>query len=188
VNIPSKFLRDHADVWDTPGWEWKDDFIIDDVYYFHGEGTGGVHPAFNSMLKQLMSVVQGHVHGAGGVKWRANPQRRIFGLDTGCGVDDSSYAFAYAKQQKLRSILSAAVILDGVPQHIIMPCGPGEAFHRSNFGTDSFGGFDHDEVSDRPVFARVRASADSIGHIGVRRAKCSRKGSPAAKRRRNRKG
>ena len=57
--IPSRFIRSYAETWDTPGWTWEDEFVLDDAYYFHGCGTGGLHPAFNSMLKRLMSVVQG---------------------------------------------------------------------------------------------------------------------------------
>lgn len=133
VNIPAPFLRDYRDIWQTPDWNWADNHIIDDVYYFHGTGTGGVHPAYTSMGKLLMSVCQGHIHSAAGIKWRANPQRRIFGLDTGCGVDDKAIAFAYGATRQIRSMLSAAVVLDGIPQHIIMPCGSGERYHKSKF-------------------------------------------------------
>lgn len=38
VNIPSRFLRDYADIWCTPGWNWKYEHIVDGVYYFHGTG------------------------------------------------------------------------------------------------------------------------------------------------------
>lgn len=133
VNIPKRFIRDYKDTWQTPGWTWADDFILDDVYYFHGTGSGGLHPAYNTMGKMLMSVVQGHIHSAGGIKWKANPQKRVFGMDTGCGIDDRAYAFAYGQMLKVRSILSAGVVIDGVPQHVIMPIGRGEKYHRSRF-------------------------------------------------------
>lgn len=133
AGIPAAALRSYSETWKTPKWKWVTDFVLDDVYYFHGTGTSGTHPAYNSMLKQLMSVVQGHVHSAGGINWRANPQRRIFGMDTGCGIDDSKYAFAYGENQKVRSILSAAVIIDGIPHHQIMACGPGERYNRKRF-------------------------------------------------------
>jgi hypothetical protein len=29
--------------------------------------------------------------------------------------------------------LAAAVVLDGIPQHFIMPCGRGERYHKSRF-------------------------------------------------------
>jgi len=131
--IPSRFIRSYAETWETPGWKWENDFTLDEVYYFHGCGTGGVHPAFNSMLRQLQSVVQGHIHSAGGIKWRANSSRRVFGMDTGCGIDDRAYAFAYGRDQKIRSILSAAVVIDGVPHHEIMQCGAGEKYSRAKF-------------------------------------------------------
>lgn len=133
VNIPASFLRDYGEIWKTPKWAWGVEHTIDDVYYFHGTGMGGLHPSFNAMQKMLMSVVMGHIHSAGGVKWRANPSRRIFGMDTGCGIDDKAVAFAYGRHQRVRSILSAGVVLDGIPVHEIMPCGPGEKYHRSRF-------------------------------------------------------
>lgn len=133
VNIPAKYLRNYSEAWDTPGWDWVEEIIVDDVHLSHGEGCGGLHPAYNQMQKMLMSVGIGHVHTAGGVSWLANPTRRMFGIDTGCGVDERSLAFVYGKHFRRRSILSAAMILDGTPHHIICPIGPGERYHRSRF-------------------------------------------------------
>lgn len=133
VNIPSKFLRDYADIWKTPNWKWAHDFIIDDVYYFHGTAMGGTHPSWNAAGKMLLPVVMGHCHSRSGVKWRANPLRRIFAVDVGCGIDVDAYQFAYGKHIKERPILSAVVILDGIPYHEVMPCGRGEIYHKSKF-------------------------------------------------------
>jgi len=133
VNIPSKFLRDYKEIWKTPNWEWAHEHIIDGVYYFHGTAMGGVHPAWNTAGKMLLPVVMGHCHTRAGVKWRANPLRRIFSVDVGCGIDVDAYQFAYGRHIKERPILSAAVILDGIPYHEIMPCGKGELYHKSNF-------------------------------------------------------
>lgn len=133
VNIPAKFLRDYNEVWDTPGWNWGYDHTIDNVYYFHGTGTGGEHPSFNTMRKMCMSVVQGHLHTAAGVKWQANPNQRLFGMDVGCGIDDRAAAFAYGRHMKRRSMLGCGVVLDGIPYHEIMPCGRGERYDRARF-------------------------------------------------------
>lgn len=130
VNIPARFIRDYADIWETPGWEWGEEFILDDVHFSHGEGCGGLHPAYNQAQKMLMSAAIGHVHTAGGLAWLANPHRRIFGLDVGCGIDERSLAFAYGKHFKRRAIVSAAVIVDGIPQHFICPIGPNEKYSR----------------------------------------------------------
>ena len=134
VNIPAKFLRDYKDIWNTPKWTWADDFIHDEVYYTHGDGAGsGLYPAFNLVRKMGMSCVLGHHHSAGGVKWLVNPLRRMFGLDVGALVDDKAMAFAYGFRTKIRSVLSAAVIIDGIPQHIVMPVGKNEKYHDSRF-------------------------------------------------------
>ena len=133
VNIPSKFLRDYKEIWKTPKWKWDYEHIIDGVYYFHGTACGGVHPAWNAASKMLMPVVMGHLHSRAGVKWRANPLRRIFSVDVGCGIDVDAYQFAYGKHYKERPILASAVILDGIPYHEIMPIARGETYHRSNF-------------------------------------------------------
>jgi len=135
VKIPSFYLRDYNDdkVWGTKTWKWVEDIVIDDVYYFHGTGRSGLHPAYNAMKDMLMSVVMGHCHSAAGVKWRANPTRRTFGMDTGCGIDVDAYQFAYGAHMPSRPILSAGVIIDGVPQHFIMPCGIKEKYHKSRF-------------------------------------------------------
>jgi len=133
VNIPVRYIRNYADVWGTPGWKWADDFIIDEVYYWHGTGRSGINPAFNVMKDMLMSAVIGHCHSAAGIKWIANPLRRVFGMDVGCLIDIDAFNFAYGKNEKKRPMLSAAVVLDGVPQHFIMPCGQGEKYHKSKF-------------------------------------------------------
>ena len=134
VNIPKQFIRGYGETWKTPGWTWEHEFIIDDVLYSHGEGSGtSMYPAYNKMKKMGMSCVLGHFHAAGGVKWLVNPLRRMFGMDVGSLIDDKSMAFAYGKFAIVRSVLSAAVVIDGVPQHIIMPCGKGEKYHDSKF-------------------------------------------------------
>ncbi len=134
VNIPAKFIRNYKEIWNTPKWTWADEFIYDDVYYTHGDGAGsGLYPAFNLVRKMGMSCVLGHHHSAGGTKWLVNPLRRMFGMDVGSLIDDKSMAFAYNCRTKIRSVLSAAVVIDGVPQHIIMPCSRGEKYWDGNF-------------------------------------------------------
>jgi hypothetical protein len=81
----------------------------------------------------LMSVVMGHNHAASGIYHTANPQKRIFGMDVGCGIDVKAFQFAYGKHSARRPIVSAGLILDGIPYHEIAPIGKGEKYHRSNF-------------------------------------------------------
>lgn len=133
MNVPEVYLKSHNDTWGTPKWDWQPDHIIDDVYYYHGTGQSGLYPAANAVRKMLMSCVLGHNHTASSVKYYANPMRRIFACDTGCGVDDKQMAFAYGRNNKQRSIISAAVIIDGIPYVEPMPMGRNETYHDSNF-------------------------------------------------------
>jgi predicted phosphodiesterase len=133
VGIPASFLRDYAEVWETPGWDWTFETTIDGVYYFHGTGRSGMHPAFNVMKDMGMSVCMGHVHSSGGIKWAVSPTARRFGMDVGCGVDDRMFAFAYNKHTKRKSVLSCGTVIDGIGQHHIMPCGRGEAYDRERY-------------------------------------------------------
>jgi len=133
VNIPARFIREFADVWGTPTWNWVRAVAVDRVTYLHGTGCGGATPALNAAKKSMGSVVCGHVHSAGGVHWAAGPTSRIFGMDTGCGIDANHPAMNYGRNMLAKPILSAGVVLDGIPYHEPMPCGRGEAFHRSKF-------------------------------------------------------
>lgn len=133
VGIPAKFLRDYSDVWGTHGWEWKYETQIDGVHYFHGTGCSGQRPSYNRAMQSGMSTVMGHTHSVGGVSWMAGPNRRQFGMDTGCGVDTRAAAMAYGKHFARKPILSAGVVIDGIPYHEIMRCDRGEPFHRNKW-------------------------------------------------------
>ena len=133
AGISEVYLKSYKANWGAASWKWEQSCIIDNVYYYHGTGQGGEYPACNAMRKMLMSVVMGHNHTASGIKYFTNPTRRIFACDTGAGCDDKAIAFAYAVNNKRRSVLSAAVIIDGVPYVEPMPCGRGEKYHDSNF-------------------------------------------------------
>lgn len=133
ANIPSRYIRNYNETWETPNWEWKHDFIIDDVLYMHGTGASGIHPAWNMIPKKMMSVVLGHCHSRAGIKWMATGQERFFGMDTGCGIDARAWQFAYGRDYPVRPFLSAGVVIDGIPFLEPMPVGPGEKFNRERF-------------------------------------------------------
>jgi predicted phosphodiesterase len=128
VNIPSQLLKSYRELWDTPGWDWQWEHTVDGVYYMHGEGNRGLHPAYNTMRKMALSVILGHSHSAAGIKWLVNPHARLFGMDVGCGIDDKALAFQYNQFNKIRSVISAAVVIDGMPYLELMPMGKGEKY------------------------------------------------------------
>jgi predicted phosphodiesterase len=133
VNIPEEFLLSYNAMWGCPQWDWAHDHLIDDIYYFHGTGHGGLYPAANVQKLIAKSVVMGHVHSRSNINYVMTPHKRFFGMDTGCLIDDKAYAFAYGRHMRRRSALSAAVVIDTVPHLEPLLCGPGEPYHRSKF-------------------------------------------------------
>ena len=133
ANIPSRYIRNFKETWNTPKWEWNYEFVIDNVLYTHGTGAKGIHPAWNMITKKMKSVVIGHCHARAGVKWMGTGDERFFGMDTGCGIDVKAWQFAYGRNFPVRPFLAAGVVIDGHPYSEAMPCGPKEKYHRSRF-------------------------------------------------------
>jgi len=87
--------------------------VIDNVIYQHGDcGKGGQGAAYKNALAEHMSVVQGHFHSQAGVSYYANERNRIFGMQTGCGIDHTALQFAYGVKFNSKPIVSCGVILD----------------------------------------------------------------------------
>lgn len=136
AGIPDRFVRSYAEVWNTPNWNWDLEHAIEGVLYEHGTGSSGKDAAFNRAVAQRCSVVIGHIHSYAGIKYHANPFSRIFGLNVGCGIDIGAYAFDYGKMFPVRPILGCGIVIDGdLGFFVPMPCGSGEAYHRSRFST-----------------------------------------------------
>lgn len=133
MHIASERMKHFNEIWQTPTWEWQYEYVLDGIYFTHRTNNGGQSPAFNAMRQRAMSVVLGHHHACSGIKTLVNPERRLFGVDTGAGCDDRAIAFRYFRPAQARSVISAAVIIDGFPQVYVMPMGVGEEYHDSNF-------------------------------------------------------
>lgn len=130
LGIPPAYIRNVREVWDVPEtWVVAEEFILQDVYYFHGIGSSGMHAAYNRAKSMGMSVVQGHCHANGGVKFLTNPVRKWFGLDTGCGVDIKRYAFRYGKAFVNRPTLGCGVVY-GAERAVFEPMDCGNVYNR----------------------------------------------------------
>ena len=116
--IPSAWIKSYNDVLGTPNWNWVESVIYNDVLYEHGEGGQAATKAKNNM----MSSVCGHTHTSAYVQWFCGKRYRVFGLQSGCGVNHKSYAAAYAKNFKKQSIGCAVVLNNGtIPISLLMP-------------------------------------------------------------------
>lgn len=107
-SIPTKWIKNYKDVLETPGWNFVDRIVIDNVQYLHGEaGTAKV-----KCRADMMSTVQGHLHTQSYVEWFVGQNFKIFGMQVGCGIDHDSYAMAYAKRGK-KPAIGCGVVIDG---------------------------------------------------------------------------
>lgn len=113
AGLPDRYLKSHAQVWNTPKWKWTQEAVIDKVLYSHGTGCSGKNGAINYAIQRRKSVVIGHIHCWGGVQYHANDDSLIFGLNAGCGIDIRSYCFAYGRPFPIRPVLGCGVVKDG---------------------------------------------------------------------------
>ena len=118
ASIPKRWVKTYSEVLGTPNWKWVTDVIIDKVRYVHGEGG----TARNRVKIDGISTVQGHLHTQAYVEYIIGYNgKSIFGAQVGCGMDEKSYAAAYAKAGKSPA-LSCGVILEGETA-IVIPVG-----------------------------------------------------------------
>lgn len=111
AGIPSAFMNHIATVLNAPdGWKWANHWEIDGVRYIHGDsGKSGqnAHIQYLKVFKQ--SVVIGHIHSYAGVSWEGNH----FAVNSGCLIDSTKYAFAYAKNMPIPPSLGCTLVFGG---------------------------------------------------------------------------
>jgi len=106
--IPSKWIKSYKEVLEVPTWNFTERIEYDGVQYIHGEaGT-----ARTKSKADMQSTVQGHLHTQAYSEFSVGRNFKIFGTQTGCGIDFDSYAMAYAKAGK-KPAIGCAVILGG---------------------------------------------------------------------------
>lgn len=118
--ISNRWIRDYDDVLGTPGWDFQQQHFIDGVTYIHGTGSSG-KGATKRVREWQTSIVQGHIHTEAYIDWYVNKEYRLFSMQVGCGVDDRSYAMAYARNFTKKYIVSCGVVLENGTLPIILP-------------------------------------------------------------------
>ena len=111
--IPEFYLKAYSDLYRTRNWNWDYYFECNGVYYTHGDGWGSQYPAFNAAKARLQSVVCGHHHSIAAINWIKGPTTMYFGMNVGCGVDQTHPALAYSKPHLKKAILSCGIVIDG---------------------------------------------------------------------------
>lgn len=107
--MSSRWIKTLDEVLKVPTWEFKEEFIIDDVKYVHGTGR----KAINRSKDDFINVVQGHYHSESYINFSVGERSKLFAMQVGCGVDRESYAMAYGKHFKKMHINCGVVLEDG---------------------------------------------------------------------------
>lgn len=115
--IPRQYLKSYNDVLGVDDdWQWWFDMTIDlpngsKCYLHHGKSSDVVQ-----LSQQMgMNAIQGHYHEKAYVGYWANPNGLFWGLQAGCLINDSTYAFNYNNCNIKRPIISTALIIDSMP-------------------------------------------------------------------------
>lgn len=100
--LSKAWIKSLNEVLEVKNWEFKEHFVIDNVLYTHGEAR----IAKTRVKQEFASCVQGHRHSQSYIEYSVGRTMKepVFAMQLGAGIDDSQYAFAYAK--------------DGSPTHI----------------------------------------------------------------------
>ena len=111
--LPARVIKPFREIWDLPsGWEYRYDYFIDKVRYFHGMGYSGKYAHVKAVTDNRCSCVIGHLHSNAGVEWTASEHDILFGMAVGCGIDRDSYAFKYGRDFVRKPILGCGVVLE----------------------------------------------------------------------------
>lgn len=121
AGLPSRFMKNYKDVLEAPiGWQWEQYHDIDGIRFEHGEGLSGAAGALKGALKNRMSTVVGHIHSFAGVQYSASSKDLIWGMNCGCLIDQSKYAFKYGIKLREKPVLGCGVIINNMPLFIPM--------------------------------------------------------------------
>ena len=116
--IPSKWIKSYKEVLEVPTWNFIERYEKDNVQYIHGEGG----TARTKCRADMMNTVQGHLHTQCYIEHYVGKKFRVFGVQTGCGIDHDSYAMAYAKYGKKPAIGCSVILNNGkTPVNLLMP-------------------------------------------------------------------
>ncbi len=109
AGLSQRFIKDFGSVVEAPStWTFAHEHVENNVKYIHGS-TGN---AIKRAKDERVSICQGHLHSQCFVEWAVSEKDAIFGLQVGCGLDKSAYAFEYAQPFPKKPIISAGVVLE----------------------------------------------------------------------------
>lgn len=121
AGLPKQFMRDIRDVLKAPeGWHWADRWEHFGIVFEHGENVSGPLGALTAAQQNRKSTCVGHLHTFGGVVHSGAHDSQIWGMNAGCLINLSAYAFHYAKNLRKKPTLGCGIVRHGSPFFIPM--------------------------------------------------------------------
>ena len=120
--MPRAYLRNYNEFLEIgPGWQWVDDinFKVSDgseVFATHGISADGLKLA----MQYGKNVIQGHFHSKFNIQYFSNPDNLIWSMSCGCLTKQSSLAFQYARNFRMRFVIGTGAVIDGQPKLFAM--------------------------------------------------------------------
>lgn len=113
--ISNLWVKNYNEILETPNWDFQLEFEINNTLFVHGTGSSGSDACLRRVLTSNKNIVQGHIHTEGFVRYITVGNKQLFGMQTGCGIDENAYAFAYAKTNFKKNVLGLGVIYNETP-------------------------------------------------------------------------
>jgi len=116
--MPRAYLRNYNEFLEVgKGWKWVDDinFKLSDgseVFATHGMAADGIKLS----MQMGCHTIQGHFHSKAAINYFSNPSQLVWSLQVGSLTKQSSLAFQYARNFKMRFIIGTGAIIDGQPK------------------------------------------------------------------------
>jgi hypothetical protein len=120
--MPRAYLKHYNEFLEIgPGWKWVDDinFKVSDgseVFATHGISADGLKLA----MQYGKNVIQGHFHSKFNIQYFSNPDNLIWSMSCGCLTKQSSLAFQYSRNFRMRFVIGTGAVIDGQPKLFAM--------------------------------------------------------------------
>ena len=111
--VSKLWIKKINEVLEVPEWNFHERLVIDGVVYVHGIGR----KADARMYEEHESVVQGHYHSEGYLKYSVGAGHKFFAMQLGAGIDNNAYAFAYGKHFR-KNHVNCGVVIGGIQPHL----------------------------------------------------------------------
>lgn len=115
--IPKEYLKSYNEILGvSEGWKWHHDMVIElpngsKLYLHHGKSPN----VLKLSQQYAMNAAQGHHHNSFSVSYWHTPEHLLWGMSTGCLIDNDSLSFSYNKLSIVKPVIGTGLVIDSLP-------------------------------------------------------------------------